>query len=284
MIKILRDLNAYFDRQSKLSIMLISIALVILLGVLDYLTGDLSLLVFIFVPLFLATWFVGKTAGFIIILISTILTPIVDLLAPGSSACSTTYEWDLFSKLLFFVIVVYCLSELKDTLRREAELARRDSLTGVFNGRAFVDLARREINRAQRYSRPFAFAYMDIDNFKEVNDTFGHNAGDTVLQIFSEAIKNNIRTVDIFARLGGDEFALLLPETKPEETKVVIERLRNLVMDALRKNGWSVTFSIGVATFLKAPEVVDEMIKRSDALMYSAKKSGKNMIKYEVCE
>jgi len=263
--------------------MLMSIALVILVSVLDYFTGDFSILVFTLAPLFLATWFVGKNAGFLIAFASTILLPVVDLLSPASSACSTTYEWDTLSKFLFFVIIIYCLVELKDALRREAELARRDSLTGIFNGRAFVDLARREINRAQRYNRPFAFAYIDIDNFKEVNDNFGHNAGDTVLQVFSEAIKNNVRTVDIFARLGGDEFAILLPETKPEETAVVMERLKNLVMDALRKNGWAVTFSIGVTTFLKAPGVVDEMIKRSDALMYAAKKSGKNMIKYETC-
>lgn len=190
--------------------------------------------------------------------------------------------WNLAVQILLFAVLLFLVLALKGSLSREAESARRDPLTGALNGKAFVEFAWREIRRARRYKRQFTFAYMDIDNFKEMNDHFGHAVGDSLLLQVTGAIKANLRNVDSLSRLGGDEFAIMLPETAHDGAIVVMERLRNLMMDVMKKNGWPATFSIGVVSYKNPPDTVDEMIKRADALMYQAKAAGKDMIRYDV--
>jgi diguanylate cyclase (GGDEF)-like protein len=125
-------------------------------------------------------------------------------------------------------------------------------------------------------------AYIDCDNFKAINDCFGHQTGDNLLCSVANTLQKSIRVTDIVARLGGDEFAILLPETGYEQAEVVIRKIQKILLDVMQKNRWPITFSFGVVTFHSPPNTVDEIIKRSDALMYSAKQSGKNMIKHEV--
>src|SRR6185312_6159583 len=105
-------------------------------------------------------------------------------------------------------------------------LARIDALTGVANGRTFYDLARVELCRFQRTGRPFTVAYLDLDNFKQVNDRLGHPAGDDLLRRVAQVLRDNTRVLDVPARLGGDEFALLLPETDAEDALPVLSKLR----------------------------------------------------------
>jgi diguanylate cyclase (GGDEF)-like protein len=139
-----------------------------------------------------------------------------------------------------------------------------------------------EINRARRYEHPLTVAYIDLDNFKTINDRFGHSMGDNLLRLVADTIKNNIRLIDTVVRMGGDEFAILLPETGPEAAKAITRKIQKINLELMQKNGWPVTFSIGVVTFISPPSTVDEILKRSDNLMYSAKNNGKNTIKYEV--
>ena len=98
----------------------------------------------------------------------------------------------------------------------------------------------------------------------------------------AQTIKNNIRSIDIFARQGGDEFVLMLAETNAESARGIFTKLQELLIETVRKNRWRVTFSIGVVTFYSSPDSVHDMIKRVDSLMYSAKRSGKNSIKYDI--
>jgi diguanylate cyclase (GGDEF)-like protein len=181
-----------------------------------------------------------------------------------------------------FLIMTLILSALKKALEHEKELARTDPLTGVANGRYFITLADMEINRARRYKHSFTVVYIDLDNFKTVNDHFGHSTGDALLRSVAHTIRNNIRATDIVGRLGGDEFAILLPETGPEPAEVITHKVQKVNLDVMQKNEWPVTFSIGVVTFLGPPSTVDEMLKISDVVMYAAKKNGKNAIKYEI--
>lgn len=190
--------------------------------------------------------------------------------------------WNLAAQIVLLAAGAFLLMALKDSLSREKELARLDPLTGSLNGKAFIELARREINRARRYEGLFTFAYLDIDNFKEINDIRGHAAGDALLRAVSDTLKGNLRNVDMVARLGGDEFAIVLPETAHEGAVTVVGRLRNLLSENVRRAGWPATFSIGVVTYKTAPENVDAMIRRADKLMYEAKDAGKDMIRYEV--
>ena len=139
-----------------------------------------------------------------------------------------------------------------------------------------------EINRARRYDHPFTVVSIDLDNFKTVNDCFGHSTGDILLRLVARTIQQNIRVTDTVARLGGDEFAILLPETGRNVAEAILRKVQNINLDIMRRHGWPVTFSIGVATFTSPPSAVDETLRISDQLMYSAKNSGKNSIQYEV--
>ena len=140
----------------------------------------------------------------------------------------------------------------------------------------------KEIGRLQRYKRQFTVAYVDLDNFKTVNDQFGHSKGDELLRIVANTARNQLRDTDVVARLGGDEFALLLPETGQEDARVVIAKIQRSFLSEMRNNGWPVTLSIGVLTCIEMPGTADELIKMADKLMYSVKNNGKNAISESV--
>ena len=143
-----------------------------------------------------------------------------------------------------------------------------------------MELAEMEIHRARRYDRPFTVIYIDLDDFKMVNDRFGHAMGDKLLRSLAQALHKKIRTTDLVARLGGDEFGILLPETGPEVAELIVRRLQDAGFTLLEK-GWPVPFSMGVVTFLKPPASVDEMLIASDTVMYAAKENGKHGISRE---
>ena len=185
-------------------------------------------------------------------------------------------------RLTVFFIITFTLSALKNALKEQKKLALTDPLTGTGNRRAFLKLADIEINRSRRFNAPFSIAYIDLDNFKRINDHFGHSAGDMLLISVANTIKRNIRTIDGIARLGGDEFALLFPETGDEAARSVAQKLQAELLDLMKKNKWPVTASIGVVTFNTPPLSIDEVIREADSCMYSAKQNGKNMIKYQV--
>jgi diguanylate cyclase (GGDEF)-like protein len=171
---------------------------------------------------------------------------------------------------------------LQNTLKQEKEFSRIDFLTGVQNRRYFIELVNMEINRARRYEHPLTLVCLDLDNFKTVNDCFGHSTGDILLRLVATTIRENIRVTDTVARLGGDEFAILLPETGRNTAEAIMQRIQKIHLDIMKKHGWPVTISIGVATFTKPPSTVDETLRISDQLMYNVKNNGKNSIQYEV--
>jgi diguanylate cyclase (GGDEF)-like protein len=163
-------------------------------------------------------------------------------------------------------------------------LARVDALTQLPNRRNFYEIAGAEITRACRYGHPLTLISMDLDNFKSVNDLDGHDAGDRVLRAVAEMLRKNIRSMDVPARIGGDEFAILLPETGCDAAAEIAAKLQQKLIHAMQDQGWPVTGSFGVATFLTLPTSVDELIKQPDLLLYSAKQKGKNMICHEVIQ
>jgi diguanylate cyclase (GGDEF)-like protein len=139
-----------------------------------------------------------------------------------------------------------------------------------------------EINRSVRYKRPFTLAFIDVDNFKTINDTFGHTTGDIVLRAIAMSIKTHLRRTDIVARVGGDEFVVLMPETNAQIAPVAISNMQRALVNEMNESGWSVTFSIGVLTLSDTSLSVDEMLGRADQLMYVVKNSGKNNIQYAI--
>ena len=137
------------------------------------------------------------------------------------------------------------------------------------------------MTRARRYAHPFSVAYLDLDDFKLVNDRLGHLAGDAVLRSVARALSGVMRASDVVARLGGDEFVVLLPEASAAPARLATEKLRGALADVVPAHGWRMTASIGVATFLVPPESVDELLGAVDGLMYRAKQGGKNGVAHE---
>jgi len=272
----------YFSKQSKLFLITLGFLFVLFIGVLKYLTGyDISVVVFYVFPISLVTWFVGRWTGMLISSVSTI-TWLIDELVGGALNHHLIRYWNAIMIFGFFSIFTYVLSALKNKVEREKMAARIDAMTGVANGRFFYELANIELSRASRYKHPFTVTYMDIDNFKFVNDRFGHSTGDSLLRLVAETIRNNIRESDIIARLGGDEFAIMMPETGFESARIIITRVQKSLLDAMQTKGWAVTFSLGVITFTIPPNSIDEMVKKTDELMYSVKNEGKNSTRHEI--
>ena len=173
--------------------------------------------------------------------------------------------------------------EIEHGLKEQAEvLARTDYLTGLFNRRHFVELAERELDRAERYQRPLAMLMIDIDHFKSVNDTRGHAIGDLVLQEVARLIRAAVRAVDIVGRMGGEEFAAVLVEMDGESAREVAERVRCMVEEASIRvpEGVpvSVTISIGITHLCGRNADLDTLLNEADAAMYSAKVSGRNRV------
>jgi diguanylate cyclase (GGDEF)-like protein len=277
------NVKEYLNKHSKWHLITLGFAIVVLVGVIDHITGpELFVSIFYLLPIFLVTWFTERWMGVTISIVSAITWLITDFTAGHAYSYPAIPYWNTIVRLGTFLIMTLILSALKKALEHEKELARTDPLTGVANGRYFITLADMEINRARRYKHSFTVVYIDLDNFKTVNDHFGHSSGDALLRSVAHTIRNNIRATDIVGRLGGDEFAILLPETGPEPAEVITRKVQKVNLDVMHKNEWPVTFSIGVVTFVSPPSTVDEMLKISDGVMYAAKKNGKNAIKYEI--
>ncbi|MGE4263081.1 MAG: diguanylate cyclase [Desulfovibrio sp.] len=161
------------------------------------------------------------------------------------------------------------------------ELATTDGLTGLANRRHFMERGNAELGRARRTGQQVSCIMFDVDHFKKVNDTFGHDAGDVVLKTLAKTARETLRGIDVLGRLGGEEFAALLPETGLEAALQAAERLRVAVADMGLVHGGAplaVTMSLGVAQAAGAEETLDSLLKRADQALYEAKQSGRNRV------
>jgi diguanylate cyclase (GGDEF)-like protein len=172
------------------------------------------------------------------------------------------------------------LGSISTAITSAQEAATVDRLTGVANRQALINALFTEVERASRYDRPFSVAFVDIDHFKAVNDSYGHGVGDVVLRGVAQAIRTNLRQTDMIGRYGGEEFMLLLTETNVEDGAVLTEKLRNLVQglrfEAEGNPELTVTISIGIAGGIGQRLRVDTLVRDADAAMYSAKSLGRN--------
>lgn len=274
-------LNDLILRMGKGGIYVFVLALLIFIGILDFWVGyEISLNFFYLIPLVIATWYLDRRAGYLTAFFSVLIWDIANLASGMFLANAFIRYWNMGILVASYFSFVLLLSELRSAIRHERALARIDYLTGVFNRLEFMECLGSEIQRASRMQYPVSLAYIDLDNFKKVNDEQGHTMGDRQLRLIAETISSHIRRTDLFARLGGDEFALFLPNVDQVTTRIVLEKVESAVMWALREIQSPVTMSIGVATFNSPPASVDDMIRKADAAMYQAKIMGKRQIIY----
>ena len=163
------------------------------------------------------------------------------------------------------------------------ELAETDALTGLHNQRYFHDALGKEVLRAQRYDRQLALIVLDIDDFKGINDSMGHLAGDAVLAQVAERLRETVRTVDVGCRIGGDEFAVILPESRSGDSEQLFDRLRQLLSDtSFGPAGRGLRISGGVAE-LRPGDSAAALFHRADAALLRAKELGKDRVESDTC-
>jgi diguanylate cyclase (GGDEF)-like protein len=166
-------------------------------------------------------------------------------------------------------------------LKRLEELATTDGLTGLYNKRMLSDMAEQKLRSATRFKKPLSVLVCDLDHFKKVNDTHGHDIGDVVIRGFGEVLKRTKRDTDVVGRFGGEEFALVCEETDERGAALLAERIRSELEAesfATESGPLKVTCSIGVATFPAAGRDWDTMFRSADEALYVSKRSGRNRV------
>ncbi len=220
----------------------------------------------------------GRRLGMAAALVAALLRSVLE------SAGGHAYAHPALTVLAFllgavvYVLTAWFAAEITSAARRARASTLMDPLTGLGNRRFFEDIAERELNRSRRYGRPVALAYINIDDFRSVNEERGHAAGDALLRRVAQELPSGIRRSDIVARVGGDEFAILLPETPPQGAEVAMGKLRERLRGLVREWGYDVGFSIGVATSVDGATPLKALISAADATMYAAKRTGSGLV------
>jgi len=266
----------------KRSHLILSFFLLILIAYWDYLTiHEIDMSVFYLLPVALTAWYNGRTYGWIAAAFAVSLWALADWLEDYTYILPWGIYWASATHGLFFTMTAEITFRLQQAHLALDQSANFDFLTGLLNRRAFLYLAEKECLRSKRYGQALTLCYIDLDHFKQVNDTMGHEAGDQLLQDVSQAMLSQVRTTDLVGRLGGDEFALLLTETT-DCTPALIDRIHKGLQRSMDQANWPVTFSIGAVSCKRAPETIDEYIRQADQLMYQVKKNGKNHFQHTV--
>ncbi len=238
---------------------------------------ELGLGILYVIPVLLAAWHDGMEWGVSFALATSLLR----LLGGGDrSSASAPWQARAVGEVAYLAVVGVAIAGLSQLRRTQAQLqllATHDSLTGVLNARVFTEAVTRELGRNRRYGRALAVIYLDLDDFKAVNDVHGHATGDAVLRLVADAMRSAVRAADVVGRLGGDEFAVLMPETEGAVAYAAATRLANGIRTVFRGTP-SVTASIGVVSVAATDAGSATVLRTADQAMYQAKRDGKDRI------
>lgn len=250
------------------------------MAAIDFLSGtEVRVYPFYYLPIAIAATRLGGKEAYLTAAACTagwVLSNYLDGLTYNSN---WIWVWNTFIQGFAFMLIAKLVSVLHATGIRESGLARVDKLTGLLNARAFHEQTSILLALCQRQDNPVVMAFIDLDEFKSVNDTQGHQRGDSVLQIAAQVMKTALRTSDLVARLGGDEFAVLLPNTTADQASETFERMRTALESSMRTAGCAVTASIGAVACSHPLTDQEELIGAADQVMYSVKQSGKNRVR-----
>lgn len=250
---------------------------VAMLGAFDLRTGiEVPLSMFYLLPAMAVAWYSGHEPGLLVAFLAALSYFLTHHPRWGTSRSLALLTADSAARFIFYSAISFIVASIRLYLERQYTLARTDPLTGAANPRRFHEQAELELARARRYRRPLTLVYFDIDRFKEINDTYGHQAGDLLLAEMAGSVNRAIRATNLLVRVGGDEFAILMPETGLEQARKVVGKILDLALNVETKIKYPVTFSFGVACFVSPPESVADMVFWADSLMYRAKGKGRN--------
>jgi diguanylate cyclase (GGDEF)-like protein len=261
---------------NRLRALAVAIAAVLLVGGLDGATGaKASIALFYLFPIGLAAWFFGLRTALVLSGLSATARLAVLWFV---HALPASY-WNVAVELVFLLGVALVFSWPRTKGAPRVTLAQADLLTGVCDQRGFVELAAVELARARRHQRVLSLAILDIDDFQQVNDRGGPEAGDCLLAEVAETLRRNLRAYDLIGRLGEDQFVLLLPEADDDAAELVLEKL-TITLRAATSGHWHAGFSIGAVTIEGPHTTLDHLLEEADKLVLSAKRSGKGRLRH----
>jgi diguanylate cyclase (GGDEF)-like protein len=267
------------DHISRYRLIAFIFALEVLIFWADYVTGPLAPFEHLYiVPILIAAFFLNSKWAYFLTLIATVggIPVFLKLLDEFDL---TPVLLDFVSKGTIFFTIAFLGKRIRELLKNLHCLASEDSLTKANSRRHFYETSTAEIARSYRYKHPISIAFIDLDNFKEVNDKQGHDKGDQLLAETASTIRADLREGDLLGRLGGDEFGILLGQTDQEQAKIILTRMRENLLNAIAPFETKVTFSIGVVTYLADKQItIDDLLALADNAMYTIKKSTKNSI------
>jgi len=262
-------------------VVVVSFALVGVVGTVYYLTGlQFAVSLFYLFPISLVTLYVKRWYGYLLSCVGFDIWMLTDVIGNHDETVIAILN-GLFELTVFFLFVTV-LTRLRKFVKEEKIKARIDPLTRLSNRFGFYERSEAEFARAKRNRDAVTVAIIDVDDFKLVNDKYGHATGDLVLETAAETMRNSLRAFDLTARFGGDEFVVLFSVSDVSHADRILTRLHSDMNFDMKINNWPATFSMGAVTIETLPDSVDDMINRADELMYDVKRSGRNRIAHEV--
>lgn len=276
-------LDSQLRRFSGNQILMSSLLLLIFIVATGYISSyKVAFSIFFLIPIALATWYGNRHQGFFLCALSATACLFLEskFLAYLYSNPFAPY-WNAVIQLGIFLIIAQLLASVKKHLHIEQQLSRTDTLTGVMNGREFTEASQHLLTLAARHGRPAIFAYIELDNLKQMNDAFGHSEGNKALQVIGQVFLESMRKTDIVGRLCEDGFSVLLPETDAIGARTKLGKLKNELTQEAKKHNWPIGFNIGFVSFGLPRSGIDEVFEIANTLMKQVKKNGKNNIIFE---
>jgi diguanylate cyclase (GGDEF)-like protein len=267
------------DLNHKFTGLVLSLIFLAIIGAVDIVTGfELSSSFFYLLPVTVAVIMCGRNIAFMVSFLCAVVWLAADMYSGAHYSRAFIPYWNAMTRMGYYVVHTFLLSLMLTLLKEQRQLAVKDHMTGVYNGRMFEEILGLEIKNSERTGRPLTLCYMDIDNFKIINDTFGHSEGDKVLKTFCRIAGDNIRSNDVLARVGGDEFVILFRETSLSEGKAIMARVTESLSSLTESLKCSPQLSAGLVNYIVPPRSANAIMAEADKLMYEAKEQGKNRV------